>query len=392
LHAGQASIATRSFLIIHDKDGCQYQPFIMVRSLTIYAIFRIERPGEIHLRLIDLRSDTFTLPTKEMMDSIQSAELGDDVEKEDPTVNQLQEMSADMFGAEGALLVTSGTMGNLVSLMTHCRRGDEVFLESEAHIYYYELGGVSALVGAIPRLIKGNGGKFSPEQLEASIRHQDLHYPIPSLVCIENTHNRAGGTVWTPREVEEVSKVAHDHGLKVHCDGARIFNAAVALDVDVKEYMRHLDSITFCLSKGLSCPIGSVVVGNSEFIEGVTRARKMVGGGMRQAGVVAAPGVVALQNMIGRLKEDHRNARRMAEGLNDIPGISVDLDTVQTNIVLADITGTGWDVDYFVNRACKIGVQVFEFGATKARFVTHYGIDEQDVDDALARLRRLLER
>jgi len=344
------------------------------------------------LRRIDLRSDTFTLPSKEMLDSIPSAELGDDVEGEDPTVNQLQDMAADMFGAEAALLVASGTMGNLVSLMAHCRRGDEVFLEAEAHIYYYELGGMSAIVGAIPNLIKGVRGKFTPEQLEAAIRHPDLHYPIARLVCIENTHNRGGGTVWTPREVEAVAKVAHDHGLKVHCDGARIFNAAVALDVDVKEYMRHLDSLSFCLSKGLACPVGSVVLGNREFIEEVRRARKMVGGGMRQAGIIAAPGIIALQKMVGRLKEDHRNARRLAEGLNQIPGVKVDLDSVQTNIVLADITGTGWDVDYFVNRAGKIGVQVFEFGATKARFVTHYGIDEQDIDEVLSRLRRLLQR
>jgi len=344
------------------------------------------------LRRIDLRSDTFTLPSKEMLDSIPSAELGDDVEREDPTVNQLQDMAADMFGAEAALLVASGTMGNLVSLMAHCRRGDEVFLEAEAHIYYYELGGMSAIVGAIPNLIKGVRGKFTSEQLEAAIRHPDLHYPIARLVCIENTHNRGGGTVWTPREVEAVAKVAHDHGLKVHCDGARIFNAAVALDVDVKEYMRHLDSLSFCLSKGLACPVGSVVLGNREFIEEVRRARKMVGGGMRQAGIIAAPGIIALQKMVGRLKEDHRNARRLAEGLNQIPGVKVDLDSVQTNIVLADITGTGWDVDYFVNRAGKIGVQVFEFGATKARFVTHYGIDEQDIDEVLSRLRRLLQR
>lgn len=344
------------------------------------------------MRRIDLRSDTFTLPSKEMLDSIPSAELGDDVEGEDPTVNQLQDMAADMFGAEAALLVASGTMGNLVSLMAHCRRGDEVFLEAEAHIYYYELGGMSAIVGAIPNLIKGVRGKFTPEQLEAAIRHPDLHYPIARLVCIENTHNRGGGTVWTPREVEAVAKVAHDHGLKVHCDGARIFNAAVALDVDVKEYMRHLDSLSFCLSKGLACPVGSVVLGNRGFIEEVRRARKMVGGGMRQAGIIAAPGIIALQKMIGRLKEDHRNARRLAEGLNQIPGVKVDLDSVQTNIVLADITGTGWDVDYFVNRAGKIGIQVFEFGATKARFVTHYGIDEQDIDEVLSRLRRLLQR
>jgi threonine aldolase len=263
-------------------------------------------------------------------------------------------------------------------------------MEAQAHIYYYELGGMSALVGAIPSLIPGNRGKFTPEQLEAQIRHPDLHYPNTRLVCIENTHNRGGGTVWTPAEVAAVAKVAHEHGLKMHCDGARIFNAAVALDVDVKDYMRHLDSLSFCLSKGLSCPVGSVVVGNKEFIEEARRNRKMVGGGMRQAGVIAAPGIIGLQKMVGRLKEDHQNAKRLAEGLATLPGIKVDPKDVETNIILADITGTGMGVDYFVSRAGKIGVQVFEFGSTKARFVTHYGIDAEDVDEVIARLRRLL--
>ncbi|MCG7844052.1 MAG: low specificity L-threonine aldolase [Methanomassiliicoccales archaeon] len=342
------------------------------------------------MRRLDLRSDTFTLPTKEMLDSILAADLGDDVEGEDPTVNQLQSLAAEMFGTEAALLVSSGTMGNLVSLMAHCQRGDEIIMESDAHIYYYELGGMSALVGAMPSLIPGIRGKFTPEQLEAQIRHPDLHYPITTLVCIENTHNRGGGTVWTPEEVAAVAEVAHDHGLKMHCDGARIFNAAVASGADVKDYMKHLDSLSFCLSKGLACPVGSVVVGNSEFIEQATRYRKMVGGGMRQSGIIAAPGIIGLQKMVGRLKEDHENARRLAEGLATLPGLKVDLDTVETNIVLADITGTGMDVDYFVSRAGKIGVQVFEFGSTKARFVTHYGIDSEDVDDTIARLRRLL--
>ncbi len=342
------------------------------------------------MRRIDLRSDTFTLPTKEMLDSISSAELGDDVEGEDPTVNQLQALTAEMFGTEAALLVASGTMGNLVAMMSHCQRGDEIILESEAHIYYYELGGLSALVGALPRLVKGERGKFTPQQLEENIRHPDLHYPISRLVCIENTHNRAGGSVWTPAEVAAVAKTARDHGLKVHCDGARIFNAAVALGVDVKEYMRHLDSLSFCLSKGLSCPVGSMVVGDAGFIEQAKRNRKMVGGGMRQAGIIAAPGVVGLQKMVGRLKDDHHNARKLAEGLSVLPGIEVDLDQVETNIVMADITGTGMKAETFVDRAGKVGVQMFEFGMNRVRLVTHYGIVAEDVEEAISRLRRLL--
>ncbi|MBN1109375.1 MAG: threonine aldolase, partial [Methanomassiliicoccales archaeon] len=272
----------------------------------------------------------------------------------------------------------------------HCQKGDEVLMESEAHIYYYELGGLSALVGAVPRLIEGKRGKFTAEQLEAHIRHPDLHYPISRLLCIENTHNRGGGSVWTPAEVAAVAKVAHGHGLKVHCDGARIFNAAVALDVDVEEYMRHLDSLTFCLSKGLACPVGSVVVGNTEFIERARRNRKMVGGGMRQAGIIAAPGIVGLQRMVGRLKEDHRNARRLAEGLDALPGVKVDLATVETNLVMADIGGTGMDAVTFVRRAGEVGVQIFEFGTRKVRFVTHNDIGPEDVEEAVARLRRML--
>jgi threonine aldolase len=263
-------------------------------------------------------------------------------------------------------------------------------MESEAHIYYYELGGLSALVGAVPHLIEGKRGKFTAEQLEAHIRHPDLHYPISRLLCIENTHNRSGGSVWTPAEVAAVAKVAHGHGLKVHCDGARIFNAAVALDVDVKEYMRHLDSLTFCLSKGLACPVGSVVVGKTEFIERARRNRKMVGGGMRQAGIIAAPGIVGLQRMVGRLKEDHQNARRLAEGLDALPGVKVDLTTVETNLVMADIGGTGMDAMTFVHRAGKVGVQLFEFGTYNVRFVTHNDIGPEDVEEAVARLRRLL--
>ncbi|MEM0449080.1 MAG: GntG family PLP-dependent aldolase [Methanomassiliicoccales archaeon] len=335
------------------------------------------------MRFIDLRSDTVTLPTKDMMRAIQEAELGDDVAREDPTVNRLERMAADRFGKEAALLVPSGTAGNLISVMTHCRHGDEMFCEAEAHIYYYEVGGISSVAGVIPRLIKGERGVFTAEQLEASFRGRELHYPNPALVAIENTHNRAGGCCWTPRQVEEVAASAHDRGMKVHIDGARIFNACVALDVGPKDFARHVDSITFCLSKGLACPVGSVIVGDKDFIDRARKNRKMLGGGMRQAGIIAAPGIVALESMVERLKEDHDNAKVLARGLAE-HGLSVDMSTVQTNIVLVDVSPM--KASDYVSQAKKKGVLCSSFGKTIVRFVTHYGITQEDVEEALTRL------
>jgi len=341
------------------------------------------------MRTIDLRSDTVTLPTKEMMLSIMDAELGDDVSREDPTVNKLEELSAKRFGTEGALFTPSGTQSNLISVMVHCKKGDEMIVESEAHIYYYEVGGMSAVAGVIPRLIKGNMGVFTPEQVEGAVRGKDLHFPPSTLVEIENTHNRAGGTVWTPMEVEAVAKTAHELGMKVHVDGARIFNAAVALDVDVNEYAKHVDSISFCLSKGLSAPVGSVIVGSSEFIEKARKTRKMLGGGMRQAGVLAAPGIIALTKMVDRLKEDHDNAKKLALGLKELGTMKVDMKTVQTNIVLVDVSPMGLDSGRFVERLKKNKILAANFGGDKVRFVTHRGITAEDIDDTIARIERL---
>jgi threonine aldolase len=342
------------------------------------------------LRAIDLRSDTFTLPSHKMLETILGADLGDDVEREDPTVNKLQETAAAMFGAEDALLVSSGTMGNLVAMLTHCRRGDEIILESEAHMYYYEVGGMSALVGAIPHLIKGENGVFTPGQVQRSLRPGDpLHYPPSRLLEIENTHNRAGGCCWKPSQVQDVSRVAHENGMSVHIDGARIFNACVALDVGPREYMRHVDSLTFCLSKGLSCPIGSILVGSKEFIEKARVNRKMVGGGMRQAGVIAAPGIYALENMVTRLKEDHDNATYLAKGLAEM-GLTIDMRTVQTNIVLGDTTDLGMSEDRMVDLGRSKGVLFFSMGPNKVRLVTHFGITSDDIDETLTRLETVL--
>jgi threonine aldolase len=332
------------------------------------------------LKLIDLRSDTVTLPTPEMMEAISQAELGDDVTRDDPTVNRLQEMAAKMFGTEAALLVTSGTQGNLVSVMSHCRRGDEIILESEAHLYFYEVGGISAVAGTIPRMIKGDHGTFTAQQVRETARGNDMHFPPSKLLEIENTHNRAGGTCWTPSQVAEVARAAHELGMKVHIDGARIFNAAVALGVEVSEYARHVDSIQFCLSKGLCCPVGSMVVGNAEFIETARKNRKMLGGGMRQAGIIAAPGIVALNKMIPRLKEDHDNAAKLAKALSALDALKIDLSTVQTNIVVMDISRTGITAKEFQAKACKKGLAVSTFGPHLVRMVTHHGISTSDMD------------
>jgi threonine aldolase len=336
------------------------------------------------MKFIDLRSDTVTLPTKEMIESISQAELGDDVSREDPTVNRLQELASKTFGTEAALLVTSGTQGNLVSVLAHCLPGDEVILESEAHLYFYEVGGMSAVGGVIPRLIKGHHGTFTGAQVMAAARGRDLHFPVSRLVEIENTHNRAGGTCWKPSQVAEVAKVAHELGMKVHIDGARIFNAAVALDVSVSEYARHVDSIQFCLSKGLCCPVGSMVVGSEEFIETARKKRKMLGGGMRQAGVIAAPGIVALTSMVSRLREDHDNAKKLAGALSMLDRIHIDLSTVQTNIVIADVSRTGLTEQEFHDQALAKGLAVSTFGPNLVRFVTHHGITAPDIDRAVS--------
>ncbi|MEM2943581.1 MAG: low-specificity L-threonine aldolase [Methanomassiliicoccales archaeon] len=335
------------------------------------------------MKVIDLRSDTVTLPTKEMLMSILEAELGDDVAGEDPTVNKLEELAADRFGMESALLTPSGTQSNLIAVMSHCQRGDEMIAESESHIYYYEVGGISAIAGVIPRLITGRYGVFTAEDVLQALRGDNLHFPPTKLVEIENSHNRAGGTVWHPSEVESVAKVAHEHALKVHIDGARIFNAAVALSVDVKEYARHVDSISFCLSKGLSAPIGSLLLGNSEFIAKARKVRKMLGGGMRQAGIIAAPGIIALTKMVDRLKEDHDNARRLAKGLESIGRFHIDLKRVQTNIVLLDVSPTGMSSKEFVAKARAKGLLITDFGGSIVRFVTHFGITREDIDEAI---------
>jgi len=335
------------------------------------------------VRVVDLRSDTVTLPTEEMLEAIRTAELGDDVYGEDPTVNRLEELAAKKMGKEAALLTTSGTQANLVSVMSQTKRGDEVILEAEAHMYYYEVGAFSALGGLIPRLVKGDMGVMAPKDIEEVLRPPNIHFPPTSLICIENTHNRAGGTIWSPSQIRAVSDLAKSRGLRVHMDGARIFNAAVALGLNVREFTQHVDTLMFCLSKGLSAPIGSLVVGEREFVDRARKYRKMLGGGMRQAGVIAAPGIIAIEKMVERLKDDHANARLLAVGLSRIEGIAVDLPRIQTNIVVYDVSGVGVDAKQWVAELKKYGVKAGAQEVGRVRMVTHRGIEKEDIEYTL---------
>lgn len=332
--------------------------------------------------IVDLRSDTVTLPTEEMLEAIHHAKLGDDNFGEDPTVNALEELAAKKLGKEAALLVTSGTQGNLVSLMVHAKRGDEVILEADAHIYHFEVGGLSSIAGLMPRLVPGRLGILDPRDVEEAIRPPDIHQPRTSLICIENTHNLAGGTCWPPESIKAIGDLAKDHGLAVHMDGARIFNASVALRTEARELAKPVDSVMFCLSKGLCCPAGSLVVGNEDFIEKARRVRKILGGGMRKAGVLAAPGIIALEKMVGRLAEDHENAKRLAIGLSKIPGIAIDLKRVQTNIVFFELENFDLKPHEFLEALSQRGVKALAFGR-RIRMVTHMGITKEDIDYAL---------
>ncbi|MGA3404197.1 MAG: low-specificity L-threonine aldolase [Candidatus Bathyarchaeia archaeon] len=334
------------------------------------------------MRVIDLRSDTVTLPTEEMLEAMRTADLGDDVYGEDPTVNRLEELAAEKMGKEAALLTTSGTQANLVSLMSQAKRGDEVILERDAHMYYFEAGSISMVGGFVPHLIKGNMGVMTPGEIEAALRPPNVHFPTTSLVCIENTHNRAGGAIWTPSQIKAVYDFASSRGLKVHMDGARIFNAAVAQDLDPREFAKNVDTLMFCLSKGLSAPVGSLAVGDRDFVDRARRFRKMLGGGMRQAGIIAAAGIIAIEKMVDRLRDDHANAKMLANGLARL-GVSVDPSRVQTNILIYDVSELGVDAEGWVSKLSEYGIRVGVVDAKRVRMVTHRGIERNDIEYTL---------
>jgi threonine aldolase len=340
---------------------------------------------------IDLRSDTVTLPTPRMREAMATAKVGDDVLGEDPTVNQLEAMAAKRMGKEAAVFVASGTMGNLVALLTHCARGDEIMVGSQAHMFLFEAGGASALGSIHSRQITNQpDATLDLTDIEAAIRADDPHCPRSRLICLENTHNRCGGACLTPDYMHQVRTMADRYKLQIHLDGARIFNAAVALGVDVRELTRDADSVSFCLSKGLSSPVGSLVCGTADFIRQARRARKVVGGGMRQAGIIAAAGIVALEHMVDRLADDHANARRLAKGLADTPGIALDPSRVQTNIVIFELQEHAPPPTEFCQRMIDHGVKVDAIGGRRIRAVTHYGIEPDHIEQALSAVKQAM--
>jgi threonine aldolase len=338
------------------------------------------------MNFIDLRSDTVTRPTPAMREAMAKAEVGDDVYGEDPTLNRLQELAAARTGKEAALFVPTGTMGNLASILAHCQRGDEVMLGDKSHTFLYEAGGISALGGVHSRQLPNQpDGSLLLSGLEAGLRGSDSHFPPSRLICLENTHNRCGGTYQTPDYTRQVAEFAHAHGLQVHLDGARIFNSSVAQGVDVKAFTQHVDSLTFCLSKGLAAPVGSLICGSREFIKQVHRQRKILGGGMRQAGILAAAGIVALETMVERLREDHARARRLADGLGKMRGLVIDNGGPATNMIFLSLADSvPLSAKEAAERLKARGILVGLVGARQFRLVLHYEVDDAGVQQALA--------
>ncbi|MEJ7654836.1 MAG: GntG family PLP-dependent aldolase [Chloroflexia bacterium] len=343
------------------------------------------------MKVIDLRSDTVTHPTPEMREAMARADVGDDQSGEDPTVNRLEQAAARAVGKEAAMYVPSGVMGNLCAMLTHCGRGDEVVMGDESHIFWYESGGGSVLGGLPYRTVpNGPNGELDPDDVNYAIRIDRNGFPPTGLVCLENTHNRCGGTVVALEQMRAVVEVAHARDVPVHLDGARIFNAAAALGVPASEIGSTVDSVQFCLSKGLSAPVGSVLAGSAEFIKEARRNRKLLGGAMRQAGVIAAAGLVALEQMADRLPEDHAAARRFAEALSQVEGVRLDLATVQTNIVIFELTHPTLTPDDFLRALADEGLRVSGMGGRQVRVVAHHGIEPEEYDRAVEIVRSVL--
>jgi threonine aldolase len=336
------------------------------------------------MRIVDMRSDTITQPTPAMRRAMSEAKVGDDVFGEDPTVNRLEEMVAQRLGKEAALFVPSGTMANLVSQLTHCHRGDEMILGDQSHMFFYEQGGSAAVGGIHPRILRNKpDGTMALADIEAAIRPDDVHFPRTRLIVLENTHNRCNGSPLEVGYMNSVAELSRSYGLKFHVDGARLFNAAIALDVDVGNLAAQIDSVSVCLSKGLAAPVGSVVSGNEDFISEARRNRKVLGGGMRQAGILAAAGIVALTEMVDRLADDHENAKKLAEGLSNIKGLSIDPNLVSTNIVYIEVTKKGMTAAMLAESLRSRGIRLLPTGPGRLRAVTNYHVTSSDIDYAL---------
>jgi threonine aldolase len=325
-----------------------------------------------------------------MLEAIRSASLGDDAMDEDPTVQQLEQLAAKMLGKEAAMLLISGTMGNLCALMAHASPGDEVLLDSQSHIHEYEVGGMAGAVGLMPRALTSRKGVLDPDELAAAIRPRSLLHPIPRLLCLENTHNLSGGRVLPLGVQNHLCNVAHEHGLAVHLDGARIFNAAIAQRLTAAQVAERADSVMFCLSKGLSCPLGSLLVGTREFIAKADRCRQRIGGAMRQAGVIAACGLVALETMVDRLAQDHAHAWILAGKVNDVPGLHVDLESVQSNMVNVDHTDTKLSTDEILDRFESEGLLASGRPPRQFRLVANRHHDQASLEEAVRRIRKAL--
>ena len=339
--------------------------------------------------MIDLRSDTVTKPNEQMRKAMYEAEVGDDVYGEDPTVNRLEQIAAQTLGKEAALFVTSGTQGNQIAGLVHCQPGQEVIMESQAHLFLYEAAALSAFAGVQIKTIDGNRGAMNPGDVEAAIRGDDIHQPETGLICIENTHNKAGGAIVPLENMEQIYQLAKKHQIPVHLDGARLFNAAAAAQIPVKDFAQYTDSVQFCLSKGLGAPVGSIIAGSSEFIGKARKWRKRLGGGLRQAGVLAAPGIIALEENPKHLETDHENAKYLAEGLQNSDGIVLE-NQVDTNILLIDITNTKKTTEDFIHLLKEHGILAGAFGPNVIRFVTNNGITKKDIDHALLAIKKIV--
>ncbi|MBI73035.1 MAG: low-specificity L-threonine aldolase [Candidatus Marinimicrobia bacterium] len=345
------------------------------------------------MKQIDLRSDTVTLPSKEMKESILNSQLGDDVFQEDHDVNLLEKKAAKLSGKNAALLVPSGTMGNLISFLAHCPRGTEAILGDKSHTFTYEAGGISAFGGIHSHQLKNEyDGTIDIDSIKNAIRTDNIHFPKTSLISLENTHNKCFGYPLSKNYIDQVSNIAKENNIKLHVDGARIFNATVALNTSLEQLIKNVDSITFCLSKGLACPIGSLICGSNDFINDARRIRKALGGGMRQAGIIASAGLHVIDNIDFQILEDHQNAKMLADGINSIKGLKIDASKVKSNIIYCRLESSIMSEDEFLNKCEEYGVLFFKYISGDYRLVTHYGITKEDIDYTLNIFKKVLSK